>query len=90
MVELYALDPGGPLPIEFNENEAEMAKQARSLFETFMSDHGVARSTNVNGSLSFGWLDAAPDGDRFVGSYGRVFDVIVLGRPDTGAGPGRA
>jgi len=42
----------------------------------------VAR-TNANGGLSFGWLDSAPDGDPFVGSYGRVFDLIVLGRPGT-------
>ena len=34
-----------------------------------------------NPALSCGWLDAAPDGDNFVGSYGRVFDVTVLGRP---------
>ena len=33
------------------------------------------------GSLSFGWLDRAPDGDAFVGSYGRVFDIVVAGRP---------
>lgn len=86
MVELYALDPGGPLPIEFNENEVELAKEARGLFEEFMSSQGVAKSAGVTGTLSYGWLDTAPDGDRFVGSYGRVFDVIVLGRPDTGRG----
>ncbi len=84
MVELYALDPGGPLPIEFNESEVEMAKEARRLFENFMASQGVAKSSKVAGALSFGWLDAAPDGDRFVGSYGRVFDIIVLGRPETG------
>jgi nucleotide-binding universal stress UspA family protein len=49
-----------------------------------MEGHGVARAAR-NSALSFGWLDAAPDGDPFVGSYGRVFDVIVLGRP----GPSR-
>ena len=86
MVELYALDPGGPLPIEFNENEVELAKEARSLFEDFMSSHGVPKAAGVTGSLSYGWLDSAPDGDRFVGSYGRIFDVIVLGRPDTTRG----
>jgi nucleotide-binding universal stress UspA family protein len=86
MVELYALDPGGPLPIEFNENEVELAKEARAMFENFMTSNGVPRSTGVNGSLSYGWLDTAPDGDRFVGSYGRIFDVIVLGRPDTTRG----
>jgi nucleotide-binding universal stress UspA family protein len=84
MVELFALDLGGPLPIEVKENDAEMARQARGLFEKFMSDRGVARSSKVDGSLSFGWLDAVPEGEGFVGSYGRVFDVIVLGRPDAG------
>ena len=67
-----------------------MAKQARGVFEKFMSENGVARSSNADGSLSFGWLDAAPDGDPFVGSYGRVFDVIVLGRPGGGRGQSRA
>jgi len=85
MVELYALDSGVPLPIEVKEHDAEMAKQARSQFETFMNDQGVARSKATSPSLSFDWLDGAPDGDAFVGSYGRVFDVIVLGR----AGGGR-
>jgi len=85
MVELYALDAGVRLPIEeVRDHDAEMAKQARRAFETFMEGHGVARAER-NSALSFGWLDAAPDGDPFVGSYGRVFDVIVLGRP----GPSR-
>ena len=30
---------------------------------------------------SFTWLDSAPSGHDFVGSYGRVFDMIVLARP---------
>jgi hypothetical protein len=32
-------------------------------------------------ALSFEWLEDAPEGDHFVGSHGRLFDVIVLGRP---------
>ena len=57
MVELYALDPGGPLPIEFNENEVEMAKEARGLFENFMNSRGVAKSSKIEGTLrlSDGW-----------------------------------
>jgi nucleotide-binding universal stress UspA family protein len=86
MVELYALDSGVPLPIEVKEHDAEMAKQARSSFEKFMTDHDVARSKKGEASLSFSWLDDAPDGDAFVGSYGRVFDVIVLGRPGASRG----
>jgi nucleotide-binding universal stress UspA family protein len=86
MVELYAIDSGVPLPSEIREHDAEMAKQAHALFEKFMSDQGVAKSQKIDTSLSFGWLDDAPDGDPFVGSYGRVFDVIVLGRPGAGRG----
>jgi nucleotide-binding universal stress UspA family protein len=32
-------------------------------------------------SLSWTWLAEAPSGHDFVGSYGRIFDMIVLARP---------
>jgi nucleotide-binding universal stress UspA family protein len=86
MVEIYALDSEISLPIEVKEHDAEMAKQARDVFEKFMSDHGVARSQGTDTSIAFDWLEEAPDGDAFVGSYGRVFDVIVAGRPGAGKG----
>jgi nucleotide-binding universal stress UspA family protein len=47
-----------------------------------MQEHNVPRAGTPAGSLSFGWLDEAPEGESFVGSYGRVFDITVLGRPD--------
>jgi len=47
-----------------------------------MQKHDVPRSTEATVSLSFGWLDEAPEGESFVGSHGRVFDVIVMNRPD--------
>lgn len=49
-------------------------------FESFMRKHGVPRSTTTADRPSFGWLDNAPEGDAFVGSHGRVFDVIVMSR----------
>jgi nucleotide-binding universal stress UspA family protein len=86
MVEIYALDSEISLPIEVKEHDAEMAKHARDVFEKFMIDQGVPRSRarEPSPSVAFDWLDEAPDGDAFVGSYGRVFDVIVAGRPRTG------
>jgi nucleotide-binding universal stress UspA family protein len=63
------------------QHDEEATKQARDIFETFMQSRGIPRQDKTNASLSFGWFDAAPDGDNFVGSYGRVFDVTVLGRP---------
>ena len=76
-------DIAGGLPVEtFDEDIAEEAKQARQLFESFMQEHGVPRSTKTTGMLSFGWLDEVPEGESFVGSHGRVFDVIVMHRSD--------
>ena len=65
-------------PLE--QDIAENAKQTRSLFETFMQQHGVPRGGSAT-ALSCEWLEDAPEGDHFVGSHGRLFDVIVLGRP---------
>jgi nucleotide-binding universal stress UspA family protein len=59
------------------------AKQARQIFESFMQTRYVSRSAGTKGSPSFGWLEEAPEGESFVGSYGRVFDVTVMNRPDT-------
>ena len=59
---------------------AENAKQTRGLFETFMQEHGVPCGAHT-AALSSKWLEDAPEGDEFVGSHGRLFDVIVLGRP---------
>ena len=77
-----AMDPVSSMAMATaRQNDAEAAKQARILFETFMQEHGVPRSDPSNPALAYGWLETAPDGDNFVGSYGRVFDITVLGRP---------
>ena len=47
-----------------------------------MQQRGVPQSSGAAGGLSCGWLDDAPEGESFVGSYGRVFDITVLSRPD--------
>jgi hypothetical protein len=77
----FALADVTAVPIATLEREiAEGDKQSRSLFENFMHDQGVPSGSPTN-ALSCDWLQDAPEGDHFVGSYGRVFDVIVLGRP---------
>lgn len=65
----------------FEEENAEAARQSRQLFESFMQQNGVVRSQGAKDAVSFGWLEDAPEGDNFVGHYGRIFDLIVLGRP---------
>ena len=81
--EFVAADVGGGIPLEtYRQDSLEEARQARLMFEVFMQRHHVPRATATAASLSFGWLDDAPEGDSFVGSYGRVFDVTVMSRPD--------
>jgi nucleotide-binding universal stress UspA family protein len=77
----FAVSEAGAVPIPALQQEiAENEQRSRGLFENFMQEHGVPRGGDIK-ALSSGWLDNAPEGDHFVGSHGRVFDVIVLGRP---------
>ena len=77
----FALGDVGPLPIPALEQEiVDNEKRSRSLFEGFMQEHGVPLAVDSR-TPSSGWLENAPEGDHFVGSHGRVFDIIVLGKP---------
>ena len=81
--EFVAVDPAGSIPLEsYRQESQEEAAQARKLFESFMQQRGIPQSSGSTGGLSCGWLDDAPEGESFVGSYGRVFDITVLSRPD--------
>jgi nucleotide-binding universal stress UspA family protein len=81
--EFVAVDPAGSIPLEsYRQESQEEAAQARKLFDQFMQQRGVPRSNGPNAGLSWGWLDDAPEGESFVGNYGRVFDITVLSRPD--------
>jgi hypothetical protein len=81
--EFVAVDPAGSIPLEsYRQESIEEAAQARKMFEAFMTERGIARTGAAPKGLSCAWLDEAPEGEGFVGSYGRVFDVTVLGRPD--------
>jgi nucleotide-binding universal stress UspA family protein len=80
--DFAAFDPTGGIPLEIDKlAAARMEKQARKIFESFMQGHNVPRFAAKAEALSFGWLDDAPQREDFVGSYGRVFDVIVMSRP---------
>lgn len=69
-------------PMEsYQARRDEEITEAHHLFEAFMQEHGIS-STRTADRPSFGWLADAPEGEGFIGSYGRAFDVIVMNRPD--------
>jgi nucleotide-binding universal stress UspA family protein len=79
---VVTMDPVNSLTVvSLRENDLEIVKEARGIFESFMRDKGVPCLDGPGASVSYAWFDGAPGGDDFVGSYGRVFDAIVVGRP---------
>lgn len=61
--------------------DADAANQSRDIFTAFMQKAGVPRAQPGPAVFSYGWpLTEAAD-DAFLCSYGRVFDLVVLGRP---------
>jgi nucleotide-binding universal stress UspA family protein len=66
----------------------EEAGGARKLFEGFMQGHGIPSAKTTEDRPWCGWFDEVAPGESIVGSHGRAFDVIVMGRPDVDtAGP---
>ena len=93
-IEGFAIGPDIPdvVPVDVvigvpsildQKTRQEMATGARRQFETAMQAHGIPRQAPGGPGPSFGWAEAELKGDSFVGSYGRVFDVTVVGRPSS-------
>ena len=57
--------------------------QARERFESFMALEAVPRRSDTAKGLSFGWSGEALISPNSAGEYGRVFDVLAVGRPGT-------
>jgi nucleotide-binding universal stress UspA family protein len=81
---VVTMDPVNSLTVvSLRDNDLEIIKEARDIFEAFMRDKQVPRD-GAGRSASSAWFDGAPGGEDFVGSHGRLFDLIVLGRPAKG------
>jgi nucleotide-binding universal stress UspA family protein len=83
VADLVAMDPDSGLTmVAVKENDAELVKHAEQVFRAFMDRHSVPPLSGAAAtSPSWSWHKDAPSGHDFVGSYGRVFDMIVLARP---------
>jgi nucleotide-binding universal stress UspA family protein len=61
--------------------DGDSALQARGQFESFMRSHGVPQAQPEQTVYSWDWPQAEAADDAVIGSRGRVFDLIALGRP---------
>ena len=61
--------------------EGDAGREVRGEFESFMQSHSVPPAADGPAVYSYGWPRAEAVDDAFIGSHGRIFDLIVLGRP---------
>jgi nucleotide-binding universal stress UspA family protein len=63
--------------------------EARAMFETFMRESGIGLQGGPGSSENtpapcYGWVRNGLVSDGGVGEYGRIFDIIAVGRPGPG------
>jgi nucleotide-binding universal stress UspA family protein len=81
--EFVAAELATSFPLDsYQAKSDEEAAETRRLFETFMEQHGIPPAGPASDRPCFGWLATAPEGENFVGSYGRAFDLTVASRPE--------
>jgi nucleotide-binding universal stress UspA family protein len=71
-------------PSDVNQDD-KSADDARRLFEEAMQRGGLRNETGPGSLPSYRWNDRKQLGDGFLGSYSRVFDLVIVGRPGTTA-----
>ncbi len=66
----------------FEREAKERAERATARFEAFIAEHDLARpGTRTPSGLAADWRVETAAGPTALGSRGRIFDLIVVGRP---------
>ena len=65
----------------FEREAKERAQRAGESFEAFMAKHGLKRAAECASGLCADWRVELGSGQAAIGSRGRLFDLIVVGRP---------
>lgn len=77
-----AMDYGIAVTINNHDFRRDMEDQARRIFETFAAELKPS-SSSADPALEFAWNANGLVTDIQIGSYGRIFDLVVVGRPGT-------
>ena len=94
-IESFALRPAVPdyVPIDMvsglawhvdEKADEDARRQSHAIFTRFVEANGLKQTAADMVEPGFGWHPKAPAGDAFLASHGRLFDLIVLGRPMAG------
>jgi nucleotide-binding universal stress UspA family protein len=89
MPDLVAFD----MPVSWASHDQsmwrELADESHRRFEAIMHHQGIGANASNHQGLSYGWAGETVFGDSHVGSYGRIFDLTILGRPGAERGDAR-
>ena len=81
IAEMVAADFSMSGVIFDDRTRREFLRHAAETFEGFMARKRVPRRSDEGRGPSFGWMGEALVSPTSVGEYGRVFDLVVVGRP---------
>jgi nucleotide-binding universal stress UspA family protein len=81
-----AFIPASELVQDLERADRERARRLRQHFEGFMRDNEIPQSRSVlaGDHMSADWQEKVSAGGEALGSAGRVYDLIVVGRPGEG------
>jgi nucleotide-binding universal stress UspA family protein len=82
-IPALAVEMTGAWALASELSDPKRIESARRLFEDFMVSRDVGRDPQAS---SFRWSRETSVSDSQLGSYGRAFDAIIVGRPDLKAG----
>ena len=82
-----AFIPASEIVEDLERADRDLDRQLRERFETFMRERGVAAAGSVlpGADVAAAWRDDGVAGYEALGSLGRAYDLIVVGRPLPGA-----
>ncbi len=94
-IESFALRPSIPdyVPIDMvsglawhvdEKADEDARRQSHGIFTRFAEASGLKATRAGLVEPGYGWHPKAPAGDAFLASHGRLFDLVVLGRPIAG------
>lgn len=83
-----AFIPASEIVEDLERADRDLDQRLRQRYEAFMAEHGVALAGNVlpGAAVAASWQEETSPGYEVLGSLGRVYDLIVVGRPLPGAG----
>ena len=85
LAEMVAADFSMSGVIFDDRTRREFLRHAHETFESFMAAKGIVRRSDTARGLSFGWTGDTLVSPNSVGEYGRVFDILAVGRPGSGS-----